>query len=125
MSRRFTSGQPFCPPPVLMRFITALQRVPDSIVTTQKQLYLSRRLPNLGGVLCLLPNDFNDEVRKTGRSKNGCHCQGQASQWLTDYLHSLRRDGDPYGSQEDGKTGDRYGGQRNVEYTATDNVFSG
>jgi hypothetical protein len=41
---------------------------------------------------------------------------------LIDYLHSLRRDGDPYGSQEDGKTGDRYGGQWNVEYTAKGKV---
>lgn len=71
MSRRFTSGQPFCPPPVLMRFITALQRVPNSIVTTQKQLYLSRRLPNLGGVLCLLPNDLMTRYVKLDAAKMG------------------------------------------------------
>lgn len=109
----------------LTRFITALQRVPESMATKQTKLYLSRSLPTLGGVLCLLPNDFDDEVRKTGCSKNGCQCQGRASQRVTDYLHSLRRDGDLYGSQENRKTGDRYCGQWNVEYTAANNVFPG
>jgi hypothetical protein len=35
---------------------------------------------------------------------------------------TLRRDGDPYGSKKNGKTGDRYRGQWNVEYTATNNI---
>jgi hypothetical protein len=49
-----------------------------------RKLYLQEALSMLMGVLCLLLNDFDDEICKTRGSKNGCHCQGRASQRLTD-----------------------------------------
>jgi hypothetical protein len=83
MRHPFTAGQPLCPSAVLMRFIAALQRYPESIATKHTKLYLQEAC-TLVGVLCLLQNDFDDEVRKTRCSKNGCHCQGRASQQLSD-----------------------------------------
>jgi hypothetical protein len=56
-------------------------------------------------VLRLLLNHFGDEVYETGCSVDGSHCQGRAPQRSMVYLHSLRRDGDPYSCRKTGRLG--------------------
>jgi hypothetical protein len=104
-----------------MRFIIVPQVHPRNSSYRANKALVTKSV-NVGGVFCVLAHDFDDEVFKSGCRANGYQSQGRASQRSVDYLHSLCSDGDPYSSQKNRKTGDRYCGQWNVEYAATNNI---